>query len=80
MIYAKAFGEQLVVQRLAVRGRNVVAAPDTPSVGRTLFDAALRGGSQALGVAGVGLAAGQPADIVALTPRGSVSAGDRPTD
>jgi formiminoglutamate deiminase len=57
-------------QRLVTRGRNVLATDATPSVGRTLFDAALRGGSHALGVAG--LAVGQPADVVSLdaTPTG----------
>jgi formiminoglutamate deiminase len=67
-------------QRLFVRGRNVLAAGDTPSVGRSLFDAALRGGSQALGVAGAGLAAGQPADVVALAPSHPAVAGDRLLD
>lgn len=60
-------------QRLTVRRRNVLATNETPSVGRTLFDAALRGGSQALGVDGDGLSIGQPADIVALA---SPTAGD----
>jgi formiminoglutamate deiminase len=54
-------------QRLFTRRRNVLAADATPSVGRTLFDAALRNGSQALGVAGAGLAIGQPADVVTFT-------------
>lgn len=67
-------------QRLAARVRNVLAADDTPSVGRALFDAALRGGSQALGVAGAGLSAGQPADVVALAPLDSATAGDRLLD
>lgn len=53
-------------QRLTRRRRNVLATAETPSVGRALFDAALRGGSQALGVAGAELAVGQPADVVAL--------------
>lgn len=55
-------------QRLFTRRRNVLATEQTPSVGRTLFDAVLRGGSQALGVSGAGLAVGQPADVVAFTP------------
>jgi formiminoglutamate deiminase len=52
-------------QRLFLRTRNALARPSTPSVGRTLFDAALAGGSQALGAPSV-LAAGQPADLVSL--------------
>jgi formimidoylglutamate deiminase len=67
-------------QRLVARGRNVLATEDTPSVGRTLFDAALRGGSQALGVARAGLSAGQPADVVALVPLDSATADDRLLD
>lgn len=54
-------------QRLFTRRRCILATEQTPSVGRTLFDAALRGGSQALGVCGAGLAVGQPADIVTFT-------------
>jgi formiminoglutamate deiminase len=53
-------------QRLHARARNVLAAPGR-STGRTLFDLALAGGAQALGVA-AGLAAGSPADIVSLAP------------
>lgn len=53
-------------QRLTTRGRNVLATDANPSVGRTLFATALRGGSQALGVVGEGLAVGQPADVVSL--------------
>lgn len=63
-------------QRLCTRSRNVLTTDATPSVGRTLFDAALRGGSQALDVAG-GLAVGQPADVVELN---SSSTGDRVLD
>jgi len=54
-------------QRLAHQSRNVIAPPRASS-GRTLFDAALRGGAQALGLATSGLVAGAPADIVALDP------------
>ncbi|HEV2652066.1 MAG TPA: formimidoylglutamate deiminase, partial [Rhizomicrobium sp.] len=36
-------------QRLRDRTRNVFASEGTPSVGRTLFDSALKGGAQALG-------------------------------
>ena len=53
-------------QRLALQMRNAVTSEATPSTGRTLFDHALRGGSQALGVADAGLAEGASADIVAL--------------
>jgi formiminoglutamate deiminase len=64
-------------QRLAARSRNVLATQETPSVGRTLFDTALRGGSQALGVSGAALSTGQPADVVTLA---STTAGDRLLD
>src|SRR6202035_588539 len=37
-------------QRLSLRARNVLASGDITSTGRALFDGALRGGSQALGV------------------------------
>ena len=53
-------------QRLTTRGRNVLASGPHFSTGRTLFEAAYRAGSRALGVPGGGLAAGQPADIVTL--------------
>jgi formiminoglutamate deiminase len=52
-------------QRLARCARNVVATTGAPSTGRALFDGALAGGSQALGVVG-GLAEGLAADIVSL--------------
>jgi formimidoylglutamate deiminase len=52
-------------QRLAHRARNIVASTDA-STGRTLFEGALKGGSQALGVATTGLAEGGFADIVSL--------------
>jgi formiminoglutamate deiminase len=52
-------------QRLFTHSRNVLATDAAPSVGRTLIDAALRGGSQALWGTG-GLAIGQPADVVAF--------------
>ncbi len=51
-------------QRLSHRARNVIA-PANGSTGRTLFDAALRGGAQALG-AKVAIAQGYPADFVSL--------------
>ena len=53
-------------QRLALRSRNVLASADTASNGRTLFDAALAGGNQALGAYAKGLHAGGSADIVSL--------------
>lgn len=52
-------------QRLTHRARNLLA---TGSVGRWLFDGALAGGAQALGVE-AGLAVGRPADIVSLDAR-----------
>jgi formiminoglutamate deiminase len=51
-------------QRLALRGRAVMADPDR-STGRLLFDQALAGGAQATGVS-CGLSVGAAADIVAL--------------
>ena len=51
-------------QRLHLRSRNVLARPGT-STGRGLFDAALAGGAQALGVP-AGLRVGAPADLVEL--------------
>ena len=56
-------------QRLTRRARNVLAGESGHSTGRSLFDAALAGGSQALGVAGsasVGLAPQAPFDLVSL--------------
>jgi formimidoylglutamate deiminase len=52
-------------QRLALRARNVMATSRTASTGRALFEGALAGGAQALGVAS-GLVAGIAADIVSL--------------
>ena len=52
-------------QRLAHRRRAMLAGEAQPSVGHRLFDAALAGGAQALGVS-CGLRAGTPADIVSL--------------
>lgn len=52
-------------QRLAHRARNVMAEAGG-STGRALFDAALRGGGQALGAPSFGIALGAPADLVAL--------------
>ena len=52
-------------QRLSLRTRNALARASTPSVGRSLFDAALAGGAQALGAPST-LAVGQSADLVSL--------------
>jgi formiminoglutamate deiminase len=58
-------------QRLRDRKRNRLGSPGV-STGRALYGAALRGGAQALGVAGrdrrpvAGLAVGQPADMIVL--------------
>lgn len=52
-------------QRLAHQARNVVAGT-TASTGRALFESAIKGGSQALGVATSGLIEGGFADIVSL--------------
>lgn len=53
-------------QRLAHRSRNVLA-PAGGSTGRSLYDAAVEGGSIALGVE-TGLAPGRPADFISLKP------------
>src|SRR5690606_16876141 len=52
-------------QRLGNRARNVMAA-GPGSTGRALFDAAHRGGAQALGAAAAGIAVGAPADFMAF--------------
>jgi len=62
-------------QRLALRGRNILATDTTRSSGRMLFDAARRGGAQASGVAASEIACGQPADMISLNSQApSVSA------
>ncbi len=53
-------------QRLFHRQRNVLAAPERPSTGATLFIGALAGGARSLGAGGGGLVRGALADIVAL--------------
>lgn len=53
-------------QRLTKRVRNVLADGPGASTGRSLFDAALLGGAQALGQPEPGFRAGAPADIVTL--------------
>jgi formiminoglutamate deiminase len=55
-------------QRLTARRRNVLASADHPSTGRAVFEAAYRGGSQALGVTAGGLTVGQPANLVSFDP------------
>jgi formiminoglutamate deiminase len=61
-------------QRLAHRARNVLAAPGR-SNGRVLFDAALAGGSRALGAGPFGIAEGSGADFVSLDPNQPTLAG-----
>jgi cytosine/adenosine deaminase-related metal-dependent hydrolase len=51
-------------QRLTERARNLLAQTDR-STGRVLFDAALSGGAQALGVP-AGIEVGAPADLVSF--------------
>lgn len=53
-------------QRLTHRERNVLTSGAGASTGRTLFDAAITGGAQALAQATVGLREGSRADIVSL--------------
>ncbi len=52
-------------QRFLTRRRNALS-PRNTSTGRTLFDACLAGGVQALGLGTAGLAVGAPADFVML--------------
>jgi cytosine/adenosine deaminase-related metal-dependent hydrolase len=52
-------------QRLVLRARNVLATASMGSTGRAVFEGALAGGSQALGMPG-GLVPGNPADIFSL--------------
>lgn len=53
-------------QRLARRERNLLSSSACPSTGRTLFEAAGRGGAQALGLGAHGLVPGARADFVTL--------------
>src|SRR5262249_12870723 len=53
-------------QRLAHRSRNVMVAGEGASTGGALSRAALKGGSQAMGVAEGALTEGAPADFVGL--------------
>ncbi|ARP66243.1 formimidoylglutamate deiminase [Mesorhizobium sp. WSM1497] len=61
-------------QRLAHRARNVLAVAGG-STGRALFDAALDGGSVALGAGASSIAAGASADLVSLDPKNPSLAG-----
>jgi cytosine/adenosine deaminase-related metal-dependent hydrolase len=65
-------------ERLAHRARNVIAQPNA-STARRMFDAAMAGGAQALGVAG-GLAVGASADFISVKPRDVDFADDRLLD
>jgi formimidoylglutamate deiminase len=56
-------------QRLTRRARNVLCSAARPSTGRNLFEMALVGGSQALGLPSVGFTEGQSADMVSLDPK-----------
>jgi cytosine/adenosine deaminase-related metal-dependent hydrolase len=53
-------------QRLRDRARNVIGAADARTTGRVLFESALRGGAQALGVQVIGIAQDAAADFVSL--------------
>lgn len=52
-------------QRLRLQQRNVLATRDTASTGRVLFEGALKGAAQALGIT-AGLRVGAPADFIGL--------------
>jgi formiminoglutamate deiminase len=62
-------------QRLKLRARNVLAGQTGSSTGRALFDGALTGGFQALGVPQFGIQAGAAADLVSLDATDPVLAG-----
>jgi cytosine/adenosine deaminase-related metal-dependent hydrolase len=62
-------------QRLALRARNVMASGGAASTGRALFDGAMRGGAQALGIDRAGLVEGAFADIVSLDAQSVTLAG-----
>ena len=64
-------------QRLALRRRNVAAAPERgePSTAQRLFELACAGGAAAAGRARHGLATGAPADCVVLDPAVDALAG-----
>jgi formiminoglutamate deiminase len=54
-------------QRLTHHARAVIALPERPSVGATLFEGALAGGAAALGAGAGGIAPGASADLVSLS-------------
>jgi formiminoglutamate deiminase len=62
-------------QRLALRARNVMASGGAASTGRALFDGAMRGGAQALGVKRTGLLEGAFADFISLDAQSVTLAG-----
>ena len=53
-------------QRLSLRRRAVLASERLPSVGRSLYQTAARGGAQALGIDGGEIRRGAPADFVVM--------------
>ena len=61
-------------QRLVTRSRNVMAGSTGRSTGRTMYEAAVSGGAQALGVTG-GLVAGASADLLVIDPEHPLLAG-----
>jgi formimidoylglutamate deiminase len=61
-------------QRLRDRARNVIGAGDERSTGRVLFEAAVNGGAQALGVT-AGIAQGASADFITLSGESAELAG-----
>jgi formiminoglutamate deiminase len=65
-------------QRLATGRRNVLADGDAASTGARLHSAALATGARVLGAPPPRLAAGSPADIVALSPDAACLAADEP--
>lgn len=69
-------------QRFKNLSRNVMAGEGYASTGRALFETALAGGGRAAGIS-VGLAPGNPADLVAISEAGlpeAASGGDRLLD
>ena len=64
-------------QRLASGARNVASGFPHESTGRSLFEAAVRGGAQALGIDAGTLEVGRRADLVVLDPEHPALAGRR---
>lgn len=62
-------------QRLTHKMRNVLSGGPGRSTGAALWTVAFRGGAQALGASGAGLAVGAPADIVSFLPDHPASVG-----